>query len=644
MISINNLSVIFGDRRLFDNMSFAITQKDKIGLVGKNGAGKSTLLKTIVGEQLPTKGSVAIPKEYRIGYLPQQMKHNEGSSVIDEALSAFSEINELQDQIDEITRQLETRDDYQSESYSKLIEDLTLFNDRLNVLGAENTSEQTEKILKGLGFKDEDMQRSMSEFSGGWKMRVELAKILLQAPDLLLLDEPTNHLDIDSIEWLEQFLVDSTSSIMLISHDRDFLDNVTNRTIEISKGNIYDYRFSYSKYLVQRRDEIEKQEQAYKNQQKYIADTEKLINKFRAKKNKAAFAQTLIKKLDKLERIEIDDFEKTKINIKFPPAPHSGKIVVKAENLSKRFGDNEIFSNVDFIVPKGERLAIVGKNGAGKTTFLRILNKELDHDGHVELGHQVKMGYFAQDEADKLDENKTVFEIIDDEAVGEIRTQIRGLLGAFLFSGTDIDKKVKVLSGGERTRLALCRMMLQPVNLLVLDEPTNHLDLKSKEVLKQALNMYDGTLIVVSHDRNFLHGLVNNIYEVQKHNLKHFIGDIYEFLKEKRAESIAQFEKKSVDKKEVKKEVSENKLSYEEKKDLERRKRKLKNKISRCESEILEKEEILKEMDSTISNLDYSDQEKANNILEEYANVKKNIDQLMLDWEEAEDELKNINI
>ena len=640
MVSINNLSVIFGERKLFNDTSFAVASKDKIGLVGKNGAGKSTLLKIIAGIQSPTHGSVAVPKEYLIGYLPQEMKHNEDKTIIDEAESAFEEINALQGRINEITQELETRDDYQSDGYIALIEDLNQVNDRLNILGADNTQEQTEKVLKGLGFKDSDMNRKMAEFSGGWKMRVELAKILLQAPDLLLLDEPTNHLDIESIEWLEAFLVESSSSIVLISHDRDFLDHVTNRTIEISNGKIYDYRFSYSKYLVQRKDEVEKQIQAYKNQQKYIADTEKLINKFRAKKNKAAFAQTLIRKLEKLERIEVDDFDKTKINIKFPPAPHSGKVVIDAKKVGKRFGEHQVFEDINLLLPKQQRLAFVGKNGVGKTTFLKILTGELEHEGELNLGHQVSIGYFAQNEADKLDVNKTVFEIIDDEATGEIRTQIRGLLGAFLFGGSDIDKKVKVLSGGEKTRLALCKLMLQPVNMLILDEPTNHLDLKSKEVLKQALQAYDGTLIVVSHDRNFLHELVTDIYEIQPQGLKHFQGDIYDFLQEKRAASIAQFERKAVAKQAEKKEKSDHQLSYQERKDLEKKRRKLKNKINRCEQAIEESEAKLAEMDEEISHLDYSDKEKTEKVLGAYAELKEKVDQLMLDWDEAEEELK----
>jgi len=639
MISVNNLSVIYGDRKLFDKMAFYVSPKDKIGLVGKNGAGKSTLLKTVIGEQLPTSGDVSIPNDYIIGYLPQEMKHNEHNTIIEEASLAFSEINVMQERIDAITEELNVRTDYQTDSYANLIQELNEINDRLNILDIDHMTEKIERILKGLGFTNRDMNQPMNTFSGGWKMRVELAKMLLQEPNLLLLEEPTNHLDIESIQWLEDFLTASSSSIMLISHDRDFLDNITNRTIEISKGKIYDYKFPYSKYLVQRKDELEKQKAAYKNQQKYIADTEILINKFRAKKNKASFAQSLIKKLDKLERIEIDDFDTTKINIKFPPAPHAGKMVVEAHNLAKTFDDKKVFENVNFLVPRQQKLALVGKNGAGKTTLIKILTGQLKAEGDFKLGHQVTIGYFAQDEAHKLDENKTVFEVIDDVAVGAIRTQIRGILGSFLFGGDDIDKKVKVLSGGEKTRLALCKLLLDPVNLLILDEPTNHLDLKSKEVLKDALLKYDGTMIIVSHDRNFLHGLVKNIYEIQPTGLKHYIGDIYDFLKEKQAKSIAQFETVAKKKKVEKENDSSEKLNYKERKALDKEKRRLTNKVRRCVNEIEELEEKIKEMNDTIANLDYSDQTQADLILKNYGDLKTRLDEVVVDWENAENEL-----
>ncbi len=642
MVSINNLSVIYGDRKLFDKMSFYISPKDKIGLVGKNGAGKSTLLKTVIGEIIPTFGDVSIPNDYVIGYLPQEMKHNESNTIIEEASLAFSEINVMQERIDEITQELTVRTDYETDAYANLIQELNEINDRLNILDSDHMTEKIERILKGLGFTNRDMNMPMSTFSGGWKMRVELAKILLQEPNLLLLDEPTNHLDIESIQWLEDFLKETSSSILLISHDRDFLDNITNRTIEISKGKIYDYKFPYSKYLVQRKDELEKQIAAYKNQQKYIADTEILINKFRAKKNKASFAQSLIKKLDKLDRIEVDDFDSTKINIKFPPAPHAGKMVIEAHQISKSFGDKKVFENVNFLVPRLQKLALVGKNGAGKTTLIKILTGQLPAEGEFRLGHQVSIGYFAQDEAHKLDENKTVFEIIDDVAVGAIRTQIRAILGSFLFGGDDIDKKVKVLSGGEKTRLALCKLLLDPVNLLILDEPTNHLDLKSKEVLKQALLKYDGTLILVSHDRNFLHGLVKNIYEVQPTGLKHYIGDIYDFLKEKQAKSIAHFEKVNEQKAAKTATDSAEKLSYKERKAKDKEKRRLTNKIKRCINEIEELEERIETMNDEIAGLDYSDQAHSDKVLKAYADLKTKLDEVVMQWETAEEELGKI--
>lgn len=642
MVSIDNLSVIFGERALFKKISFSISKSDKIGLVGKNGAGKSTLLKAIAGIQSATHGNISIPKDYHIGYLPQEMTHNENVPILEEASSAFNEINSLNEEIEELTQQLSNRDDYESESYMKLIQDLNDHNDRLNILGGDNIQEKAERVLKGLGFLQSDFPRPMSEFSGGWKMRVELAKILLQAPELLLLDEPTNHLDIESIDWLEGFLQNHYGSIVLISHDRAFLDNITKRTIEISNGSVYDYKFPYSKYLVQREDELEKQLQAWKNQQKYIADTEKLINKFRAKANKAAFAQSLMKKLDKLERIELDHVDGSSVNISFPPASRTGKVVLNCEGLEKSYGEKQVFENVDLSIARQEKVALVGKNGAGKTTFLKILTEGLSHGGMKEIGHNVDIGYFAQDEALKLDVNKTVFETIDDEAKGEIRTKVRTILGSFLFGGDDIEKKVKVLSGGEKTRLALCKLLLCPHNVLILDEPTNHLDLKSKEILKEALMKYDGTLILVSHDRDFLHGLIRTIYEVKEDGLKQFIGDIYEFLEEKKAKSINEYELVKKTQAKIQEEKSSNKLSYEERKEKERRKRKLKNRVGKFEREIERIEEVLLKMDGEIAKMDYTDKEKSDKVLFEYSNLKDELMTLMADWEVAEEELATL--
>lgn len=642
MISVSNLSVVFGDRFLFNEVSFFVGQKDKIGLVGKNGAGKSTLLKILKGLQNPSSGQVSFPKDCRIGYLPQEMKHNEEATILDEASLAFEDLKILQGKVDQITLELAQREDYETEEYHRLIERLNDYNDRLAILDGGNLSEGIEKILKGLGFLQEDMSRKLSEFSGGWKMRVELAKILLQTPDVVLLDEPTNHLDLESITWLEKFLQDYSGSIILISHDRDFLDNITNRTIEITKGKVYDYKFPYSKYLVQRRDELEKQKQAYRNQQKYIEDTEKLINKFRAKKNKAAFAQSLIKKLDKLERIEVDEFEKAEMKIVFPQPPHSGKVVLEAHDLEKYFGDKHIFSNVNFYIRKQEKVALVGKNGVGKTTLLKIIAQNEDHQGNYKIGHNVSIGYFAQNEAEKLDVKKTVFETIDEVAVGDIRTKVRSLLGSFLFSGDDVDKKVSVLSGGEKTRLALCKLLLQPHNLLILDEPTNHLDLPSKEVLKNAIKEFQGTVIIVSHDRNFLHDLTEVVYELKKTGIGHFMGDIYQFLREKNAQSIAEYEGRNSENKKSRKADSANKLTYEERKAFQKKYRQLKNRIGKYESEISRLEDLILKKEKEIAEIDFTDKESSNMALTEYQSLKEKLDRLMQDWENAEDEFSKM--
>jgi ATP-binding cassette subfamily F protein 3 len=637
MVTVHNLSVVYGERALFDGISFFMSEKDRIGLVGKNGAGKSTLMKIIAGIASPTAGNITIPKGRKVGYLPQQMKHNEKATVLDEAQSAFAELNTYQERLDAINVELAERTDYESTAYMNLIHELTELNDRITLMDGDTSQERAERVLKGLGFEQDELTRPMSTFSGGWKMRVELSKILLGAPDIMLLDEPTNHLDIESIEWLEGFLIDYPGAVMLISHDRDFLDNITRRTVEISNGRIYDYKFNYSNYLIQRTDELERQKAAAANQQKYIEETKVLINKFRAKKNKAAFAQGLIKKLDKLEVIEVDDFDKTKINIKFPPAPHSGKVVVKAEDLSKSYGTKKVFSGVDLILPKGMKIALVGKNGVGKTTLLKILTGQEKYEGSFELGHKVSLGYFAQDEAEKLDESKTVFETIDDEAVGEIRTQIRNILGSFLFGGDDIDKKVSVLSGGERTRLAICKLLLQPHNLIIMDEPTNHLDLASKEVLKTALKQFDGTLILVSHDRNFLHTLAKDIYELKSTGLKHFVGDIYEFLDEKRATSIAQFEQEKLKKQAQTKAASvkedDNSLNHQEKRELEKQKKRLLSQIQKLEEEIAKHDELLKTLQEGLSKLDYSDEAKAQSVLEEYKNHEKAQEERYAEWE-----------
>jgi ATP-binding cassette subfamily F protein 3 len=641
MVTVGNLSIYFGSRTLFSKIGFFIGPRDRIGLVGKNGAGKSTMLKTLAGIQKPNEGSISFARGTSVGYLPQEMHHNEDAAVYEEAKSAFSEVQELKALIEKLGNDIAVHEDYTSDDYSNKLDQLEAASHRLDLIGSANVEEKIEKVLKGLGFTSPDLKRPMKEFSGGWKMRVELGKILLQNPDLLLLDEPTNHLDIESIEWLETFLVDYPGAIVLISHDRTFLDNVTTRTIEISKSTVYDYKFSYSKYIVQRQDEIERQEREAKNQQKYIEDTQKLIDKFRAKKDKAAFAQTLIRKLEKLDKIEVDEFDGTKVRIQFPPAPHAGKVIMRGEQLGKAYGNLRLFNGVEMEIVRGEKIALLGKNGVGKSTMIRMIMGSEEHDGQMVKGHGVSVGYYAQNQADILDGDKTVFQTIDDEAVGDIRKSIRSLLGAFLFSGDDIDKKVKVLSGGEKARLAMCKLLLQPYNFLVLDEPTNHLDLASKEVLKQALLKYDGTMLVVSHDRDFLDGLTKIVYEIMPDRLKVWEGNVLDFLKEKRAASIAQFEKavkKKADPVTIPNESSVS-FSRDEEKEREKLRKKLRSSIEKSEKDIQRLEQEIKAMDSVLANLDYSDKVKSDAELSKYEALKKQLEDTMQQWEIQSEEL-----
>lgn len=603
MVSVNQVAVQFGGFELFSGISFQINPRDRIGLVGKNGAGKTTLLKLIKGITMPDKGEIVIPEDLRVAWLPQQMVHKNDKTVLNEALSAFSEVIELEKEIERINRQLATRKDHESDVYMQLIARLAEANDRFQLIGGGNIHAEVEQTLKGLGFRDSDFGRQTGEFSGGWRMRIELAKLLLQKPDLFLLDEPTNHLDIESIQWLEEFLMNYPGAVVLISHDRAFLDNVTIRTIEISLGKIYDYQAPYSIYVELRRERREQQIAAYRNQQKKIGDTEQFIERFRYKATKAVQVQSRIKQLEKLDIIEVDLEDLDTINIRFAPAPRAGSIVAEMKNISKSYGPLKVLENINMVLERNEKVAFVGRNGEGKTTLSRILVDELEFEGELKKGHNVRTGYFAQNQDELLDDEKTVFQTIDDIAVGDIRTRVRNILGAFLFGGETVDKKVKVLSGGERSRLAIAKLLLEPYNLLVLDEPTNHLDMHSKEVLKQALVKYDGTLVIVSHDREFLDGLIGKVYEFRDRKIKENIGGIYDFLKKKKLESLQSLEtagKKPGNGIQDEKIVSEAKISWEEKKDKERTIRKLESQVRHIEKEISKLETEIEEMNKLL--------------------------------------------
>ena len=641
MISVDKLTIRFGSVTLFNDISYVVNPKDKIALVGKNGAGKSTMLKVFAGLQPATSGSVSVPKDVTIGYLPQHMIHNDGVTVMEEAEKAFSDIFELQKEIERMTVELAERTDYESASYQQLIERLTHDNERLDMMGVNNFKGEVEKTLLGLGFVRSDFTRQTSEFSGGWRMRIELAKILLKRPDVLLLDEPTNHLDIESIQWLEEFLKSSGSAVILVSHDRAFIDAVTNRTIEISLGKIYDYKVSYSKYVELRKERREQQLRAYENQQKQIQDTEDFIERFRYKATKSNQVQSRIKQLEKLDIIEVDEEDNSALHLKFPPAPHSGTITVDAQHLTKRYGDNVVLEDIALTIKRGEKVAFVGKNGEGKSTLVKCIMEQIPYDGTLKLGHLVKIGYFAQNQASLLDENLTVFDTIDRVAVGDIRTKIRDILGAFMFGGEASDKKVKVLSGGERTRLAMIRLLLEPVNFLVLDEPTNHLDMRSKDVLKDAIKAFNGTVVVVSHDREFLDGLVDKVYEFGNHKIKEHLGGIYDFLQSKKMASLQELERKAqpqvTEAKEVK--PSDNKLSYEAKKELTKKIRKAEKAVADSEAEINAIEQRIAEIETELQN-----PENATNtaLFDEYKKKKHELEQKMYEWELLSEELETV--
>lgn len=653
MISVNDLTMEFSARPIFSNASFVINKTDKIGLAGKNGAGKSTLLKIIAGLQPPTSGSVSKPSEVTIGYLPQQMKLADDTSIINEARKAFSHIDEHRERLERLNQELATRTDYDTDSYAKLLEDIEYLNDRLTIEGADNMDAEVEKTLTGLGFNREDFDRPTSEFSGGWRMRVELAKILLQKPDLLLLDEPTNHLDIESIQWLEQFLMSKARAVLLVSHDRAFLDNVTRRTIEISCGKIYDYKVSYTPYTELRKERVEQQMRAYENQQKQIADIKAFIERFRYQATKAIQVQSRIKQLEKIVPIEVDEVDNSRLRLKFPPAPRSGDFPLILEDVGKAYGDHQVFDHADFRIRRGEKVAFVGKNGEGKSTLVKCIMGEIDHTGELRLGHNVKIGYFAQNQAQLLDENLTVFETIDNVATGDIRLKIRDILGAFMFGGEASDKKVKVLSGGEKTRLAMIKLLLEPVNFLILDEPTNHLDLRTKDILKDAIKDFDGTVIVVSHDRDFLDGLVDKVYEFGGGKVRENLGGIYDFLKSKNLESLRDLElskspsdtlRTSAGAKDSKTEVQKEsapapKLTYAEQKARERMLKKAEKKVREAEEEISRLETVLKEIEEKISGGDTSAE-----TLDGYAKAQKDLENGMSLWELATMELEELKI
>ena len=642
MISINNLTVAYGGFTLLNEINFHISETDKIGLVGKNGAGKSTILKLICGLQSPTNGKVAVPNDVKIGYLPQIMEHHRGRSVIDEAMTAFSDMFAQEAELERITLELAERTDYESQAYQDLIVAMNEINDRLSYARSDNPQVQAERTLIGLGFKYEELSRPTETFSQGWNMRIELAKILLSKPDVLLLDEPTNHLDIESIEWLEGYLKEYRGSLVLISHDRKFLDNVTNRTVEIMVGRIHDYKVPYSKYLELRKERLAQQQAAYENQQRMIEKTEEFIEKFRYKPTKSNQVQSRVKQLEKLERIEVDIEDRSALAVKFPPAPRSGDIAYKAVDMKVGYGEKVVFSDAQIEVRRGEKVALVGRNGEGKTTLMRVIMNELDPmGGDSKVGYNVNIGYYAQNQEDILDKEDTVFGTLDRIAVGDIRLKLRDILGAFLFKGEDIDKKVAVLSGGERARLAMAKLILKPYNLLALDEPTNHMDIRSKDILKQALKSYDGTLIIVSHDRDFLDGLVDKLYEFRDGKVKEHLGGVQEFLERRKLENLSELERhyKPVEEKpaEVIQKKEEAKQEYQAKKYVSKEEKKIRNRISFLEKGIETIEQKMAEIESVLSNPGPEDD--VMELTRAYLENKRELDFKMAEWEKLNESL-----
>ena len=640
MISIQNLSMQFTGEDLFTDISFMIREKDRIGLVGKNGAGKTTLIKLLCGLEQPSKGDVIMSDDVTIGYLPQEKNVHSTKTVLDEAMTAFEEYYEIERRLAKLQNELSDREDYESDSYQRLCEKMSHLNERLAIMGGHSIEGEAEQILIGLGFEHDDMQRPMNEFSNGWQMRVELAKILLRKPKLLLLDEPTNHLDIESIQWLESFLKNYYGAIFMVSHDRAFLDRITIRTIEISCAKIYDYKCSYSEFIERREERIDIQKAAFDNQQKEIKEIEAFIERFRYKATKAKQVQSRVKQLEKMDVVQIDDQDKSAIHFKFPPAPHSGKVTLELNNVSKSYGEKQILNNINLLIPRGEKIAFVGRNGEGKSTLSKIIAGVLDYEGEVKLGHEVKIGYYAQNQQDMLDPEKTVFETLDDVATGDMRVKVKSLLGAFLFGGEAIDKKVKVLSGGEKARLSLAKMLLFPTNLLILDEPTNHLDMLSKDILKSALIQFDGTLIIVSHDRDFLQGLTNKVYEFRKPHIKEYIGDIYDFLEEKKLKELDDLNKKQKSQP-VESKVSQGKIDYELKKQNDRETKRIEREIKKLEEQIESLENEIAEMDKIMSSpSDFPDVNIDNAWYDSYGKKKDQLQNLMNQWEDKQMELE----
>ena len=640
MISINNVSVLFGDYALLDSISFLVNKRDRIGLTGRNGAGKSTLLKILAGVQEPSEGSVSMPSGLKVGYLPQTKVYAEGKTVREEAGTAFNDVLGLQREVERLHAELAERTDYESDSYMSLIDKLNEKTEMLHMRGADNMNGEVEVVLKGLGFRQEDMDRRCEEFSGGWRMRIELAKILLARPDVFLLDEPTNHLDIESISWLESFLQGYPGAVVLVSHDRAFLDNITSRTVEISLSKIYDYKVSYTKFTELRKERIEQQLRAYENQQKQIKDTEDFIERFRYKATKAVQVQSRIKQLEKIERIEVEQEDSARINVRFQPAVRSGDVVVSGRDLTKAYGNHVVLREVNLDVLRGEKVAFVGRNGEGKTTLVKMIMDQIPYEGTLKIGYNVNIGYFAQNQADLLDPSLSVLDTVDQVAVGDIRKKIRDILGAFLFSGEDVDKKVKVLSGGERTRLAMVRLLLEPYNVLILDEPTNHLDMRTKDILKDALKKFDGTVIVVSHDRDFLIGLADKVYEFTNKNIKEYLGGVTHFLEAKKLECFREYEqmhprKVQVEEKVAEQPVSENKAAFEERKQWNKEIKRLEVKIEKSELEIADLEQAIVDAEGKMATGTISDE-----LLKTYDEAKKRLEACMREWEEENERLE----